>query len=89
MYVVGVSTGRIDDVSETLWDSNVSTAEGFTEPAECWRGFPSWLETRGLTGARTLTDGREAAITGGIAGKLEGMGGRSAPSACARALPKR
>ena len=33
----------------------VGCAESFTESAECWRGFPSWLKSRELRGARMFT----------------------------------
>lgn len=132
MYL-GVSTRRIEDVSETLWGSSVSAAtvpnlndkafevveewrsrpltcgypyvfvdgiylkrawggsfenvavmvaigvnddgyrevigaaEGFTESAECWREFLSWLRARGLAGVRMFTGDKAAAMTGAIA----------------------
>ena len=122
MYLAGVSTRRIEDVSEILWGSSVSAAtvsnlnerafeaveawrsrpleraypyvyvdgiylkrswggsyenvavmvaigvnddgyrevigaaEGFTESAECWREFLSWLKSRGLRGVRMFTE---------------------------------
>ena len=120
MYLAGVSTRRIEDVSEILWGAGVSAgtvsnlnekafkavdewrcrpltceypyvyidgiylkrswggsyenvavmvaigvngdgyrevvgcAEGFTESKECWRGFLSWLKSRGLRGVRMV-----------------------------------
>lgn len=33
----------------------IGAAEGFTESAECWREFLSWLKGRGLTGVRMFT----------------------------------
>lgn len=39
----------------------VGCAEGFTEPKECWRGFPSWLKSRGLRGVRMFTGEKAAA----------------------------
>ena len=133
MYLAGVSTRRIEDVSEILWGASVSAstvsnlsdkafeaveewrsrpltrkypyvfvdgiylkrswggsfenvavmvaigvnddgyrevigaAEGFTESAECWREFLSWLKGRGLTGVRMFTGDKAAAMTGAIA----------------------
>lgn len=133
MYLAGVSTRRIEDVSEILWGSSVSAAtvsnlndrafeaveewrsrpltcgypyvfvdgvylkrswggsfenvavmvaigvnddgyreiigaaEGFTESAECWREFLSWLKGRGLSGVRMFTGDKAAAMTGAIA----------------------
>jgi putative transposase len=133
MYLAGVSTRRIEDVSEILWGSAVSAAtvsnlnerafaaveewrnrpltrkypyvfidgiylkrswggsfenvavmvaigvnddgyrevigaaEGFTESAECWREFLSWLKGRGLAGVRLITGDKAAAMTGAIA----------------------
>ena len=133
MYLAGVSTRRIEDVSEILWGSSVSAAtvsnlndrafeavedwrsrplvcdypyvfvdgiylkrswggsfenvaimvaigvnddgyrevigaaEGFTESAECWREFLSWLKGRGLSGVRMFTGDKAATMTGAIA----------------------
>ena len=133
MYLAGVSTRRIEDVSEILWGSSVSAAtvsnlnerafasveewrnrpleraypyvyvdgiylkrswggayenvavmiaigvnddgyrevigaaEGFTESAECWREFLSWLRSRGLRGVRMFTGDKAAGMVGSIA----------------------
>jgi transposase-like protein len=133
MYLAGVSTRRIEDVSEILWGSGVSAAtvsnlndkafeaveewrsrpltcsypcvfidgiylkrawggsfenvavmvaigvsddgyrevigaaEGFTESADCWREFLSWLKSRGLRGVRMFTGDKAAGMTGAIA----------------------
>ena len=133
MYPAGVSTRRIEDVSEILWGASVSAAtvsnlndkafeaveewrsrplackypyvfvdgiylkrswggsfenvavmvaigvnddgyrevigaaEGFTESAECWREFLSWLKGRGLSGVRMFTGDKAAAMTSAIA----------------------
>ena len=133
MYLAGVSTRRIEDVSEILWGASVSAAtvsnlndrafeaveewrsrpltcaypyvfvdgiylkrawggsfenvavmvaigvnddgyrevigaaEGFTESAECWRDFLSWLKAQGLSGVRMFTGDKAAAMTGAIA----------------------
>ena len=133
MYLAGVSTRRIEDVSEILWGSSVSAstvsslnerafasveewrngpleraypyacvdgiylkrswggsyesvavmvaigvnddghrdvigaAEGFTESAECWREFLSWLRSRGLRGVRMFTGDKAAGMVGAIA----------------------
>lgn len=133
MYLAGVSTRRIEDVSEILWGASVSAgtvsnlndkafeaveewrsrpltrtypyvfidgiylkrswggsfenvavmvaigvnddgyrevigaAEGFTESAECWREFLSWLKGRGLRGVRMITGDKASAMTSAIA----------------------
>ena len=133
MYLAGVSTRRIEDVSEILWGSSVSVAtvsnlnekafeaveewrsrpleraypyvyvdgiylkrswggsyenvavmvaigvnddgyrevigaaEGFTESAECWREFLSWLKSRGLRGVRMFIGDKDAGMVGSIA----------------------
>ena len=133
MYLAGVSTRRIEDVSEILWGSSISAAtvsnlnekafeaveewrnrpleraypyvyvdgiylkrswggsyenvavmvaigvnddgyrevigaaEGFTESAECWREFLSWLRSRGLRGVRMFTGDKAAGMVGAIA----------------------
>ena len=133
MHLAGVSTRRIEDVSEILWGSSVSAAtasnlnekafeaveawrnrpleraypyvyadgiclkrswggsyenvavmvamgvnddgcrevigaaEGFTESAECWREFLSWLKSRGLRGVRMFTGDKAAGMVGSIA----------------------
>ena len=48
----------------------IGCAEGFTESAECWRGFPSWPKPCGLRGVRMLTGGKAAGMAGSIAGVL-------------------
>lgn len=45
----------------------IGAAEGFTESAECWRDFLSWLKARGLSGVRMFTGDKAAAMTGAIA----------------------
>lgn len=133
MYLAGVSTRRIEDISEALWGASMSPstvsnlnekafesieewrsrplkkeypylyidgiylkrswggsyenvavmvaigvnddgyreivgcAEGFTESAECWREFLSWLKGRGLSGVRMITGDKASAMTGAIA----------------------
>ena len=133
MYLAGVSTRRIEDVSEILWGAGVSAgtvsnlndkafkaveewrcrplaceypyvyvdgiylkrswggsyenvavmvaigvnedgyrevigcAEGFTESAECWRDFLSWLKSRGLRGVRMFVGDKAAGMVGSIA----------------------
>ena len=44
----------------------IGAAEGFTESAECWREFLSWLKGRGLSGVRLFTGDKAAAMTGAI-----------------------
>ena len=133
MYLAGVSTRRIEDVSEALWGASVSAAtvsnlnekafesvekwrsrpltraypyvyvdgiylkrawggayenvsvmvaigvnddgyrevigaaEGFTESAECWREFLSWLKSRGLRGVKMFTGDKAAGMVGALA----------------------
>lgn len=142
MYLAGVSTRRIEDVSEILWGSSVSAAtvsnlnekafasveewrnrplehaypyvyvdgiylkrswggsyenvavmvaigvnddgyrevigaaEGFTESAECWREFLSWLKSRGLRGVRMFTGDKAAGMVGSIAEVFPGAAHR-------------
>jgi len=132
MYLAGVSTRRIEDVSEALWGASVSAAtvsnlnekafesveawrsrpleraypyvyvdgiylkrawggayenvavmiaigvnedgyrevigaaEGFTESAECWREFLSWLRGRSLHGVMMFTGDKAAGMVGAI-----------------------
>lgn len=44
----------------------IGAAEGFTESAECWREFLSWLKSRGLRGVRMFTGDKTSAMTGAI-----------------------
>jgi transposase-like protein len=133
MYLAGVSTRRIEDVSEALWGASVSAttvsnlnekafesverwrsrplaraypyvyvdgiylkrawggayenvsvmvaigvnddgyrevigaAEGFTESADCWREFLSWLKSRGLRGVKMFTGDKAAGMVGALA----------------------
>lgn len=132
MYLAGVSTRRIEDVSEILWGAPVSPgtvsnlnekafaaieewrqrplvggyayvfvdgiylkrswggsyenvavlvavgvnasgdreivgcAEGYTESADSWRGFFSWLRARGLSGVRLVTGDKCAGMLGAL-----------------------
>lgn len=54
-------------VSDDGYREVIGAAEGFTESAECWRGFLSWLKYRGLSGVRLFTGDKAAAMTGAIA----------------------
>ena len=45
----------------------VGCAEGFTESAECWRNFLSWLKSRGLRGVRVFAGDKAAGMVGSIA----------------------
>lgn len=45
----------------------IGAAEGFTESAECWRDFLSWLKSRGLRGVKMITGDKAAAMTSAIA----------------------
>ena len=54
-------------VNEDGYREVIGCAEGFTESAECWRDFPSWLRSRGLRGVRMLTGDKAAGMVGSIA----------------------
>ena len=45
----------------------IGCAEGFTEPKGCWRGFLSWLKSRGLRGMRMLAGDKAAGMVGSVA----------------------
>ena len=45
----------------------IGCAEGFTESAECWRDFLSWLKSRGLRGVRMFVGDKAAGMVGSIA----------------------
>ena len=45
----------------------IGAAEGFTESSECWRGFLSWLRSRGLRGVRMFAGDKAAGMVGSIA----------------------
>ena len=45
----------------------VGCAEGFTESKECWRGFLSWLKSRGLRGVRMFTGDKAVGMVSSIA----------------------
>lgn len=44
----------------------IGAAEGFTESAECWREFLSWLKGRGLSGVRMITGDKAASMASAI-----------------------
>ena len=54
-------------VNEDEYREVVSRAEGFTESKECWRGFLSWLKSRGLRGVRMVVGDEAAGMVGSIA----------------------
>ena len=54
-------------VNEDGYREVIGCAEGFTVSKECWRGFPSWLKSRGLRGARIFTGDKAAGVVGSIA----------------------
>lgn len=45
----------------------IGAAEGFSESAECWREFLSWLKSRGQRGVRMFTGDKAAGMVGSIA----------------------
>ena len=54
-------------VNEDGYREVIGYAEGFTESAECWRDFLSWLKSRGLRGVRVFTGDKAAGMVGSIA----------------------
>ena len=60
---VMVAVGVNDDGCREV----IGAAGGFTESAECWREFLSWLRSRGLRGVRMLTGDEAAGMVGSIA----------------------
>ncbi len=60
---VMVAIGVNDDGCREI----VGAAEGFTESAECWRVFLSWLKGRGLKGVRMIIGDKAASTTSAIA----------------------
>ena len=54
-------------VNEGGYREVIGRAEGFTESKECWRGFPSWLKSRGLRGVLTVVGDKAASTIGSIA----------------------
>ena len=54
-------------VNEDGYREVIGCAEGFTESAECWRDFLSWLKSRGLRGVRMFTGDKAAGMVGSIA----------------------
>ena len=54
-------------VSDDGYREIIGAAEGFTESAECWREFLSWLKGRGLAGLRMITGDKASAMTRAIA----------------------
>ena len=57
----------------------IGAAEGFTESAECWREFLSWLKSRGLRGVRMFTGDKAAGMVGSIAEVFPGPPTSAAP----------
>ena len=45
----------------------IGCAEGFTESKECWRGFLSWLKSRGLRGFLIVVGDKATGMVGSIA----------------------
>ena len=55
------------DANEDGYREVIGCAEGFTESKECWRGFLSWLKSRGLRGVRGFAGDKAAGMVGSIA----------------------
>lgn len=53
-------------VNEDGYREVIGAAEGFTESAECWREFLSWLRGRGLHGVMMFTGDKAAGMVGAI-----------------------
>lgn len=45
----------------------IGAAEGHADSAGRWRGFLSWLKSRGLRGVRTFTGGKDSGAVGSMA----------------------
>ena len=54
-------------VNEDGYREVIGCAEGFTESAERWRDFLSWLKPRGLRGVRMFVGDKAAGMVGSIA----------------------
>ena len=54
-------------VNEDGYREVIGCVEGFTESKERWRGFLSWLKSRGLRGVRMYTGDKAAGMVGSIA----------------------
>ena len=54
-------------VNEDGYREAIGYAEGFTESEERWRGFPSWLKSRGLRGVLMVVSDKAAGMVGSIA----------------------
>ena len=61
MYLAGVSVRRVEDITELLWGTKVSSGhhqqsqpEGMKEDRESWLNFFTWLKGRGLAGVRLI-----------------------------------
>ena len=59
MVAIGVNEGGYREV--------IGRAEDFTESKECWRGFLSWLKSRGLRGVLMVVGDKAAGMIGSIA----------------------
>lgn len=59
MVAVGVNDDGYREV--------IGAAEGFAESTECWRGFLSWLKSRGLRGVGMFTGDKAAGMVGPVA----------------------
>lgn len=70
-------------VNEDGYREVVGCAEGFTESKECWRGFLSWLKSRGLRGVRMFTGDKAAGMVGSIAEVSPGASAAKAESVAA------
>lgn len=58
MVAIGVNSDGFREV--------IGCAEGYTESAECWEEFLSWLKGRGLRGVRLVTGDKAAGMTGAL-----------------------
>ena len=59
---VMVAVGVNDDGCREV----IGAAEGFTESAECWREFLSWLESRGLRGVHMFAGDKASDMVGAL-----------------------
>ncbi len=78
MVAIGVNDDGFREV--------IGAAEGFTESAECWREFLSWLKSRGLRGVRMFTGDKAAGMVGT---HRRGLPGGGLPAMHGPLLPER
>ena len=81
MVAIGVSDDGCREV--------IGAAEGFTESAERWREFLSWLRSRGLRGVRMSAGDRAAGMVGSAAEVFPGAAYQRRTARFCRNVPAR